>query len=87
MNFVQITTIDADFVEIVYNYAAQRWERLRVNRKSARVVAKLAGDEGVEVIFNDGNNIQLKSAYVDDVDGQNPQTEDELYIMIKALMK
>ena len=64
-------------VSVEFNLAAQRYEKLEIDKTHVRTVAKLADDAGVELIMTDDIE-QLHYTYVDEVNGNSSITSNEI---------
>lgn len=78
MALVEITLMDSNTVEVKFNLAAQRYEKLHIKRDKVRTVAKLTSDGGVELIMADSNIEQLHYTYVDKVGANTSITSNEI---------
>ena len=85
MALIQITT-NGNYLDVEFNGAARRWEKMRIEKRP-RVIAKIPahrGKGGVEVFWDDNTTNVISHEYVDDFNGTNPSSDDELYDLLNA---
>lgn len=88
INLIEITsTADGLFVDVKYNAIPSRFDSVRMQRSSIRLVSLVKNHSCVEVTYNSGDQFYLTYEYLDNVDGVIILSNLHFYNVLKALMK